>query len=209
MLAEAVAVSRAAGICNAYTIPCHAWLATAYRLAAVQHAYDLSDRGRYLELARRQVRAGLRATSICKNDLPHLLREQALVSALRGRTKAAVRALLKSIQWAERLKMADEQLQNAAALETLGIANQPEWRRRLSLATDRLWSLPVLVLMPHGGCNCRCVMCDIWRSNAAGIRLSVEQIEAQLPALDRLRVRWVVLSGGEVVVAGGRVVFGG
>ena len=43
VLAEAVAVSRAAGICNAYTIPCHAWLATAYRLAAVQHAYDLSD----------------------------------------------------------------------------------------------------------------------------------------------------------------------
>ncbi|MGA2443622.1 MAG: hypothetical protein ABSH08_21930, partial [Tepidisphaeraceae bacterium] len=23
--------------------------------------------------------------------------------------------------------------------------------------------LPVLVIMPHSRCNCRCVMCDIWR----------------------------------------------
>ena len=73
-------------------------------------------------------------------------------------------------------------------------------RRRLSLATHRLASLPVLVLMPHGGCNCRCVMCDIWQANAAGIRLSVEQIDAHLTSFDQLRVRWVVLSGGEALL---------
>ena len=23
--------------------------------------------------------------------------------------------------------------------------------------------LPILVILPHSRCNCRCVMCDIWR----------------------------------------------
>ena len=57
-------------------------------------------------------------------------------------------------------------------------------------------SLPVLVLNPHSRCNCRCKMCDIWKTTNAQ-EISVQDLERQLESLERLRVRWVVLSGGE------------
>lgn len=64
------------------------------------------------------------------------------------------------------------------------------------LQAHRIKSLPVLVLFPHNRCNCRCMMCDIWR-----IR-EVRQIQASdiAPHMDSIRslgVRWLVLSGGE------------
>jgi Fe-coproporphyrin III synthase len=59
--------------------------------------------------------------------------------------------------------------------------------------------LPVVVLFPHNRCNCRCVMCDIWR-----IR-QTRQIETAdlLPHLESFRslgTRWVALSGGEALL---------
>jgi MoaA/NifB/PqqE/SkfB family radical SAM enzyme len=62
---------------------------------------------------------------------------------------------------------------------------------------DRLQALPVLVLFPHSRCNCRCVMCDIWRANRDQRELSVAELQPHLDGLRRLGVRWVVLSGGE------------
>lgn len=61
---------------------------------------------------------------------------------------------------------------------------------------DPIRNLPLLVLYPHSRCNCRCVMCDIWR--ASGRReLSTAEITRWLPEWKRLGVRRVVLSGGE------------
>ena len=57
-------------------------------------------------------------------------------------------------------------------------------------------TLPVLVIYAHTRCNCRCVMCDIWKT-AEHREFTVAQLEAQLPAMERLKVRWVVFSGGE------------
>lgn len=57
-------------------------------------------------------------------------------------------------------------------------------------------SLPVLILNPHSRCNCRCKMCDIWKTTGAQ-EISVQDLERQLESIERLRVRWVVLSGGE------------
>jgi len=57
-------------------------------------------------------------------------------------------------------------------------------------------SVPVLVLNPHSRCNCRCKMCDIWKATDAQ-ELTVEDLERQLESIERLQVRWVVLSGGE------------
>jgi MoaA/NifB/PqqE/SkfB family radical SAM enzyme len=73
-------------------------------------------------------------------------------------------------------------------------------RRRLNRLTHRLSTLPILVLMPHSRCNCRCVMCDIWKANRAGQELSVEDLAPHLAALQRLHVRRVVLSGGEALM---------
>jgi len=60
----------------------------------------------------------------------------------------------------------------------------------------RIESLPIVVLFPHNRCNCRCVMCDIWRIRQ-GLELTVADLEPHLESLRRLGVRWVVYSGGE------------
>jgi MoaA/NifB/PqqE/SkfB family radical SAM enzyme len=71
------------------------------------------------------------------------------------------------------------------------------FRRVLTLRTDRIHALPVVVLMPHSRCNCRCVMCDIWKANERKQELSAEQLAPHVEAFGRLGVRSVVLSGGE------------
>ena len=64
------------------------------------------------------------------------------------------------------------------------------------LAVHRVRSLPVVVLYPHSQCNCRCVMCDIWRIREAR-QITPEDVDGLLPAFKELGVLWVVLSGGE------------
>jgi MoaA/NifB/PqqE/SkfB family radical SAM enzyme len=73
-------------------------------------------------------------------------------------------------------------------------------RRALTLATHRIRSLPIVVLMPHSRCNCRCVMCDIWKANRDRRELGRGDLAPHLEALRRLRTRWVVLSGGEALM---------
>ena len=57
-------------------------------------------------------------------------------------------------------------------------------------------SLPILILYPHGRCNCRCLMCDIWK-DAAARQMSAAELEGYLGDLESLRVQRVVFSGGE------------
>ena len=57
-------------------------------------------------------------------------------------------------------------------------------------------SLPILVLYPHTRCNCRCVMCDIWKDPTES-ELSVQDLERHLTDIEALDVKWVVFSGGE------------
>jgi len=64
------------------------------------------------------------------------------------------------------------------------------------LAAHHITTLPVLVIFPHNLCNCRCVMCDIWRIRQAQ-QVSPADLEQQLGSLRSLGVRWVVFSGGE------------
>src|SRR5512146_983174 len=56
--------------------------------------------------------------------------------------------------------------------------------------------LPILILMVHSRCNCRCVMCDIWRT-AETRDLTLADLAPHLASLRELRVQWVVFSGGE------------
>lgn len=72
--------------------------------------------------------------------------------------------------------------------------------RLLSRATHRIYSLPVLVMMPHSSCNCRCVMCDIWMANQNRKEITSEELKRHLAAFRKLRVREVVLSGGEALM---------
>jgi MoaA/NifB/PqqE/SkfB family radical SAM enzyme len=60
-------------------------------------------------------------------------------------------------------------------------------------------SLPVLILNPHSRCNCRCAMCDIWKTTKTR-EISVEDLKRQLKSIQRLQVQWVVFSGGEALM---------
>lgn len=57
-------------------------------------------------------------------------------------------------------------------------------------------SLPILILYPHSRCNCRCLMCDIWK-NSDKSEISTRDLERYLDDIEKLSVQWVVLSGGE------------
>jgi Fe-coproporphyrin III synthase len=63
-------------------------------------------------------------------------------------------------------------------------------------AVHTIQNLPVLVIFPHNQCNCRCLMCDIWRIRQAQ-QLAPADLEPHLAAFRKLGVHWVVLSGGE------------
>jgi MoaA/NifB/PqqE/SkfB family radical SAM enzyme len=65
-----------------------------------------------------------------------------------------------------------------------------------AMARHQIRALPVLVIFPHNQCNCRCVMCDIWRIREAK-EITPADLEQQLSSIRNLGVRWVVFSGGE------------
>jgi len=73
-------------------------------------------------------------------------------------------------------------------------------RRILNNLTHRLHEVPVLVLMPHSRCNCRCVMCDIWKANQTKTELSAEDLLQHVNAFQKLGVKHVALSGGEALM---------
>ncbi len=60
----------------------------------------------------------------------------------------------------------------------------------------RIDSLPVLVLYPHSRCNCRCIMCDIWKIGTVE-EIGASDLERHARDIETLGVRWVVFSGGE------------
>ena len=64
---------------------------------------------------------------------------------------------------------------------------------------DPITRLPILILFPHSRCNCRCLMCDIWRSTAR-TELSSADVARWVDEWRGLGVRRVVLSGGEALM---------
>ena len=68
--------------------------------------------------------------------------------------------------------------------------------RRPQKSSHHIHSVPVVVLSPHNQCNCRCVMCDIWKIRDSK-EITSALLETQRESFRRLGVRWVVLSGGE------------
>ncbi|HTS25674.1 MAG TPA: radical SAM protein [Bryobacteraceae bacterium] len=60
----------------------------------------------------------------------------------------------------------------------------------------RIERLAILVLEPHSRCNCRCVMCDIWKRTDAR-EITAAELERHLADIEKLGVEWVVFTGGE------------
>ena len=60
-------------------------------------------------------------------------------------------------------------------------------------------TLPVLVLFPHNRCNCRCLMCDIWKEKEPR-ELTEAEVASFTRELAALGTSRVVLSGGEALM---------
>jgi Fe-coproporphyrin III synthase len=64
------------------------------------------------------------------------------------------------------------------------------------LERARINTLPILLLNVHTQCNCRCVMCDIWKRKD-GREFRAADLERHRESIQRLGVKHVVLTGGE------------
>jgi Fe-coproporphyrin III synthase len=73
-------------------------------------------------------------------------------------------------------------------------------KRYSTLLTHRVSVLPIAILMPHSACNCRCVMCDIWKGNRNLKQLTHDDVNGILSSLRKLGTRRVVMSGGEALL---------
>jgi MoaA/NifB/PqqE/SkfB family radical SAM enzyme len=74
------------------------------------------------------------------------------------------------------------------------------YKRYRTLQTHHISALPVVILMPHSACNCRCVMCDIWKDNKNLKQLTEADITDLLSSLKKLGTQQVVMSGGEALL---------
>lgn len=74
------------------------------------------------------------------------------------------------------------------------------YRRLRTLQTHRISAMPIAILMPHSACNCRCVMCDIWKDNKNLKQLTEADIASLLNSLNKLGTRMVLMSGGEALL---------
>jgi Fe-coproporphyrin III synthase len=74
------------------------------------------------------------------------------------------------------------------------------YSRFLSLQSDRISNLPIVILMPHSSCNCRCVMCDIWKGNHNLKQLEECDIRGLMETLKKFQTKQVVMSGGEALL---------
>ena len=74
------------------------------------------------------------------------------------------------------------------------------YKRYRTLQTNVIKALPIVILMPHSACNCRCVMCDIWKGNRDLKQLTEDDISGIMSSLKHLRTQQVLMSGGEALL---------
>jgi len=74
------------------------------------------------------------------------------------------------------------------------------YKRYRTLQTHKISALPIVILMPHSACNCRCVMCDIWKDNKNLKQLAEEDIKGLMTTLKKFGTQQVLMSGGEALL---------
>ena len=66
------------------------------------------------------------------------------------------------------------------------------YKRYRTLQTHRISALPIVILMPHSACNCKCVMCDIWKGNKNLKQLTRDDIKSLISSLKSLGTKLIV-----------------
>src|ERR671927_22630 len=74
------------------------------------------------------------------------------------------------------------------------------YKRYRTLQTHKISALPIVILMPHSACNCRCIMCDIWKNNKHLKQLDEADIQSLLNTFKKFGTKQVVMSGGEALL---------
>jgi len=74
------------------------------------------------------------------------------------------------------------------------------YKRYRTLQTDKITALPIVILMPHSACNCRCAMCDIWKDNHNLKQLTENDIKDLLETFRKFDTKQVLMSGGEALL---------
>ncbi|MBX3427632.1 MAG: response regulator [Pirellulales bacterium] len=131
-LRQAVRITHDRGIKNSYTLPLLTWLAVALRQAGQrQSLYSPRRRMRLLREARRAAAEAVRASWMCKNDVPRALREGALASAMIGRPRQARWLLARSLKLAKRQRARYDFALSLIALGEIGAdLGWPDAQRR-------------------------------------------------------------------------------
>ncbi|MHC4399259.1 MAG: response regulator [Planctomycetota bacterium] len=150
-IARSVRVAHRAGVRNAYVLPSLAWLATAHRRRAEEVRYAFGKRRAHLRQAAKAARRALRSARICQNDLPHALREYALILTLRGKKRRARRLFHRSLKVAQRQGAQYETAQTLLRLGQLGREmGWPEADGQLAEAQAKLRELAAPSQDPQG-----------------------------------------------------------
>jgi Fe-coproporphyrin III synthase len=76
------------------------------------------------------------------------------------------------------------------------VLHEVSTRQSMTSHLSAVTNMPILILNVHSLCNCRCVMCDIWKRDTRE-QIQVENLERHRVSLQNLGVRQVVLTGGE------------
>lgn len=119
-LEDAIERSEQAGHLNTYISPCYAWLATALRKRA--EMTDCRDGRRLVNRIAAAVRVSRKATRIARGfpaDRAHALRELAIVQSMRGKHRAALQLLGKSIDSARKYTQPMEELESLQVVQTM------------------------------------------------------------------------------------------
>lgn len=74
------------------------------------------------------------------------------------------------------------------------------YKRYRTLQTGKIIALPIVILMPHSACNCRCAMCDIWKDNDNLKQLTEDDVKDLLETFRKFDTRQVLMSGGEALL---------
>src|SRR6476469_1427816 len=74
------------------------------------------------------------------------------------------------------------------------------FKRYRTLQSHTISALPIVILMPHSACNCRCIMCDIWKDNKNLKQLNESDIQSLLDSFKLFGTKQILMSGGEAML---------
>jgi len=121
-LTQAQQMIERAGLRQEYVVSLYPWRATAYRIAAEQTPLShVLKRQQLLKNAQQALRKGLVAARYYRNNLPHALREKALLCAIFGKTQQARRFFAQSLAVATEQHAQYEYAQSLLARGQVGL----------------------------------------------------------------------------------------